>query len=389
MRVYRKTSVKWTLNGKRVSLKTPQAKRIEFISKRWYGTLRTFDGKRKQVPLCENKDTARTLLERLQLDEDRKRSIGVSRQDVERQRPVSALLDDYETHLRARENTERYITLTKQRINALIEQTKAKTLNDLDAGRIANTLAALRNRKRRPLGIASTNHYTRAIKSFSRWLWIEGKTPNDLLLSLRMLNAKTDKRHVRRALTQTELTRLVDATEKSGKRLRGLRAIDRAMLYLLASYTGLRASELASLTPESFDLDAQTISVQACYSKRRRADTLPLHASLIDRLRTWLDGKTGNVFPGTWAGHDATFTAKMLRSDLERAGIAYRDTQGRVADFHALRHTYITQLARSGIHPSKARELARHSTITLTMDVYSHCETEELRMALDTLPAYP
>jgi len=55
-------------------------------------------------------------------------------------------------------------------------------------------------------------------------------------------------------------------------------------------------------------------------------------------------------------------------------------------DFHALRHTFITQLARSGVFPAKAKELARHSTITLTMDVYSHVKTEELQTALDTLP---
>ena len=39
--------------------------------------------------------------------------------------------------------------------------------------------------------------------------------------------------------------------------------------------------------------------------------------------------------------------------------------------FHALRHTFITNLARSGVHPKTAQSLARHSTITLTMDRYS------------------
>lgn len=75
----------------------------------------------------------------------------------------------------------------------------------------------------------------------------------------------------------------------------------------------------------------------------------------------------------------------MLRSDLKRAGIAYRDEQGRYVDFHALRHTFITQLVRSGVHPAKPNELARHSTITLTMDVYSHVETDELRVVLEML----
>lgn len=78
----------------------------------------------------------------------------------------------------------------------------------------------------------------------------------------------------------------------------------------------------------------------------------------------------------------------MMRYDLKNSGIDYKDDGGRFADFHALRHTFISQMARSGVHPSKAKELARHSTITLTMDVYSHVETEELRKALDTLPGF-
>jgi integrase len=76
----------------------------------------------------------------------------------------------------------------------------------------------------------------------------------------------------------------------------------------------------------------------------------------------------------------------MLRRDLKRACIAYADAAGRVVDFHALRHTFITSLARAGVHPLKAKELARHSTITLTMDVYSHVDANELRDALDSVP---
>jgi len=58
----------------------------------------------------------------------------------------------------------------------------------------------------------------------------------------------------------------------------------------------------------------------------------------------------------------------MLRKDLQAAGIPYRDASDRVADFHTLRHTFITRLARSGVVPAVAKSLARHSGPTLTMD---------------------
>jgi len=68
------------------------------------------------------------------------------------------------------------------------------------------------------------------------------------------------------------------------------------------------------------------------------------------------------------------------------AFLAYRDDASRCADFHALRHTFISNLAAGGVHPKTAQRLARHSTITLTMDRYTHLRREDLAGALDTLP---
>lgn len=80
---------------------------------------------------------------------------------------------------------------------------------------------------------------------------------------------------------------------------------------------------------------------------------------------------------------------RVLRKDLQDARIAYRDDDGCVVDFHALRHTFITNLARGGVHPKVAQALARHSTITLTMDRYTHTVIGEQAEALRVLPDLP
>ena len=67
-------------------------------------------------------------------------------------------------------------------------------------------------------------------------------------------------------------------------------------------------------------------------------------------------------------------------------GIPREDESGRVVDLHALRHTFLTNLARGGVHPKTAQALTRHSTITLTMDRYTHSIREEERQALSALP---
>ena len=82
----------------------------------------------------------------------------------------------------------------------------------------------------------------------------------------------------------------------------------------------------------------------------------------------------------------STHTAEMLRTDLQAAGIPYVDAAGRHVDFHALRHSFITALANSGVHPKTAQALARHSDINLTMSRYTHSVLEAQSEALGRLP---
>ncbi|MGH7130912.1 MAG: tyrosine-type recombinase/integrase [Phycisphaerales bacterium] len=60
------------------------------------------------------------------------------------------------------------------------------------------------------------------------------------------------------------------------------------------------------------------------------------------------------------------------------------DEEGRVADFHALRHTHVTQLSRTDVSPKIVQSLVRHSTITLTMDRYAHVGLADESAALAT-----
>jgi hypothetical protein len=77
----------------------------------------------------------------------------------------------------------------------------------------------------------------------------------------------------------------------------------------------------------------------------------------------------------------------MLRIDMTAADLEYEDDRGRVADFHALRHTFISNLARAGVHPRNAQALARHSTMDLTMNIYTHVNMRDLGRDVESLPA--
>ncbi len=79
----------------------------------------------------------------------------------------------------------------------------------------------------------------------------------------------------------------------------------------------------------------------------------------------------------------------MLRLDLDAAGLPYvvEGPDGPLfADFHSLRHSYLTLGGRAGIDLRTLQELARHSTPTLTAR-YSHRRLYDLAGAVEKLPS--
>src|SRR5205823_3118198 len=139
---------------------------------------------------------------------------------------------------------------------------------------------------------------------------------------------------------------------------RGLTGADRYHLYLAACGTGFRVGELAALVPESFDFagDPPAVTLPTAVAKNRRRATQPLPPSIADALKEYLRGRPAGqpAWPGTW--HERA--ADMLRLDLEAVGVPY-EVQGPdgplYADFHALRHTFVSMLARSGATVKQAQ----------------------------------
>jgi hypothetical protein len=56
-------------------------------------------------------------------------------------------------------------------------------------------------------------------------------------------------------------------------------------------------------------------------------------------------------------------------------------------DFHATRHSYITLLVKSGVHPRMTQSLARHGSINLTMNNYTHVGLFDQAGALEAFPS--
>ena len=418
--------------GRRVKKGTPGAICKRQRAKKWYGQFIDHTHTRRRVPLCRDKEAAQAKLARL-LRKDEREAAGIADPfDEARKLPLSDHLAAYRRHLEAKGNAPDYIGETVHYVELIAAGCGFARLKDLHAGRVADWLHVnLTEAGRSP---RTFNAYLTAIKGFCRWLVQDRRAPDSPLAHLTKVNEETDIRIERRNLSADEFRRLIDAARGSKKRFRRLSGEDRAMLYTVATYTGLRASELASLHAGSLDLEGAppTIVVQAGYCKRRRRDVQPMPAWLADRLAAWLATKApealatlairpddpqaiqapenatrAKLWPGSWRGR----AAEMLRADLacaraawleeaehdraEQAGrersdyLVYEDQAGRVFDFHALRHQFISNLASAGVHPKVAQQLARHSTIDLTMNRYTHLAVADVAGALDLLPELP
>lgn len=255
-----------------------------------------------------------------------------------------------------------------------------------------DTFLALAERLARAPGPATINHYVRSLRGFTRWLVRDRRLGDDPLAALTAVRAAVDVRRGRRELTAEELAALLSAAGKSERPFRGLTGWDRFHLYATACGTGFRTSALASLTPESFDLDAEppVVTLAARRNKSRVQKVQPLPPEVARLLADYLDGKPAsqNVCGGTWA--TAGDAAEMLRIDLDAAGIPYavEGPDGPLyADFHALRHTYLTLEGRAGIDLRTLQELAGDSTPILTAR-YSHRRLYDLAGAVEKLPDF-
>jgi integrase len=258
---------------------------------------------------------------------------------------------------------------------------KRATLADLAVERVQRALAVLRGEGERAPG--TCNHFRAAIRSFSKWCFDTHRLREDPLRGLKGYNAKEDPRHDRRTLSLDELHRLIGATER-GPMMLGLSGAARALCYRLAASTGLRYSEIASITPASFDWKAPSVTIRAAYTKNGDPATLPLPGDLVSDLRPFVAKVPAgsSVWPMSRPGKGAV----MIQADLKAAGIEYQDVSGQFFDFHALRCETATLADQAGISPRVVQKLMRHSTLELT-GRYTRPRAVDIENATSRLPS--
>ena len=284
----------------------------------------------------------------------------LNRSSLESSKPLDKQLEDFEQSLLAKGVTPKHCEQTIKTLQTIFDDCGFVFWSDVAKNKVERYLNKLTISQR------THNFYLKAAKQFCKWMVDEGRATASPLKSLKPLTITVRKVN-RRSLEPEEFCMLLESTEEAEDRF-GMTGHDRAVLYTLAVETGYRAGELRSLKVGDFDFKNGIVKVWQTNTKNKKLAIATLEPETAAELKAMLSNKLPNVH----AFNIPPKTSLMIKADLEEAGIDYKDDEGRVHDFHALRHDTGTFLAAAGITPKDAQQIMRHSDINLTMNIYTH-----------------
>ena len=305
---------------------TPCGTKYRIESKKWYAQYNGIDGKVKRRPAFTDKSASLKLAEELEKRAAMRRMGCAGSSETLFELSVSELIDRFAKYLASKNNTPDYCKMTDGRIKKLCNGANIRIWGQITPTRVLGWLSL--QREAGAMGIKTSNYYLVAMKELCNWAVNESIALENPLRSAKAMNAEGDVRRRRRAISADEFVHLIEAARK-GRPIQGMNGPERALLYVVAAWTGFRRSELASLTVSQLQLtgDEPTITVSAAYSKRRRRDVIPLHLSVAALVRSWLElnpkAPGDRVFALSSSNGYVRRTSKMMSIDLTAARSAW------------------------------------------------------------------
>jgi integrase/recombinase XerD len=217
-----------------------------------------------------------------------------------------------------------------------------------------------------------------ALKQFYKFLIQENLVHDDPTL---FIEAPVQSRKLPKALDPKTMVALLKSTDLGlsyqvkPEMVEVLKRRDRAMIYLLYA-TGVRVTELITITLPQLDVEAGHVRVMGKRSKERMVPFAPVAGELLHEYltlaRPFLKPENETLFLGL-GGKPLTRQAfwKTLKRIAEQAGIE------RSLHPHMLRHTFATDLLRAGMNLRSLQMLLGHADLQTTQ-IYTHVSNEQL-----------
>lgn len=217
----------------------------------------------------------------------------------------------------------------------------------------------------------SVARFLAAARAFYRYLLREGRIAQD---PTQLIENPKQGRPLPKSLSEADVERLLDAPDPEDD----IECRDRAMLELLYA-TGLRVSELISLTLPQLSLNQGVIRVIGKGSKER---LVPVGEEALLWLQRFMAGPRLDLMRGRVS--DVLFPSKrgaaMSRQAFWYRIKLYAQRAGIQAPLspHTLRHAFATHLLNHGADLRVVQMLLGHSDLTTTQ-IYTHVARSRLQ----------
>ncbi len=146
---------------------------------------------------------------------------------------------------------------------------------------------------------------------------------------------------------------------------------DRIVLKLL-SRTGMRRFELCSLRIQDVDFDGKKIFIAK--GKGNVPRSVPIDEDTLQDIKFYMGSRQhGKLIQSNNKkidGIDESRINMIVRKTAERAGIKHPDPTKKHLNPHIFRHSFIRNLIRLGVPPNYLQQLAGHSDIRTTLQMY-------------------
>jgi len=191
--------------------------------------------------------------------------------------------------------------------------------------------------------------------------------------------------------TKKEMDVLTEA--ECGLFLNALKGERLETMFSFALATGLRPEEYLALQWKDVDFSKKTATVRRAVIRLPKSKwyfsepktkssrrTLPLPVSLVSELRTHRRKQNEERLKlgAAWQNHDLVFPSEVgtpsTHSNITQVyKRVLKNAELRTSlRLYDLRHSHATLLLKAGVHAKVVSERLGHSTIALTLDVYSH-----------------
>lgn len=257
-----------------------------------------------------------------------------------------------------------------------------KNIADITADDMTEALAALRSGRTpsgRPYSQASLSDFYRHVKTSFDAAKSQGLAVSNPCDGI---GSPTVRSQGRRSMSQADSAALLSTLSHEETH---------EFVVSLILRTGMRVGECLGVRWKDYRDGRITIDRMATKTDAG-ARTIPLDSgtiAFIEARRSHVDGRLAeacDALDGTESlccGEDGlplSYNAMRLWWERHRADYGL---DGWV--LHELRHTYLTNLAQAGVHPSVMQRLAGHSSITTTMRIYTHVHDEDMLEAMENL----